>query len=120
MRGDGTVVRGVISLDMVRRLVEAFSPNARHVYLDDRNNIGCGSFELGHVNIKVIELVVFRLLQDNATPVPNGVDAPQVRGGIQGGIRGSGDGEFGDGGGKPTPFEPGRSQRRIRSAAAVE
>lgn len=66
------------------------------------------------------QLVFLGLVEDNGAPLADGVDAPEVGGGIQGGIWGFGDGQLGDGDGQAAPLDAGRLERGIGGAAAVQ
>lgn len=59
------------------------------MHLDDRHNKAGDVGELAHVDGKVLELVLLRLLQHQARAVADGIDAPQVAGWVEGWVRGA-------------------------------
>jgi hypothetical protein len=58
-------------------------------YFDDRHNIVGRVLELAHVDIEVTQLVLLRLLQHQVAPLAHSIDALQVAGGVEVGVRSS-------------------------------
>ena len=65
-------------------------------HLDDGHHVGSGILELGHVDGEVLELVLPRLLEDQAGPFADGIDAAQVAGGVEGWVGCLGEGHVGE------------------------
>ena len=45
-------------------------------YLDDGDDIGGGSFEFAHVDVEMVQLVLFRLFQNDIGAFAHCMDAP--------------------------------------------
>lgn len=77
MRGDVLVVWRVISLSGENMLAQAHIIVAvTWIYLYNRDDIGGGSFEFAHVDIKMVQLVLFGLVQDDVGAFAHCMDAP--------------------------------------------
>jgi hypothetical protein len=69
------------------------------MHLDNGHDKAGDVAELGHVDGKVLQLVLLGLLQHQARAVAHGVDAAQVGGGVEGWVRGARQRHVGEAGG---------------------
>ena len=65
-------------------------------HLDDGYHVGGSILELGHVDGKMLELVLPRLLENQAGPFADGIDAAQIARGVEGWIWSLGEGHVGE------------------------
>jgi len=64
----------VLSADQI------ISAAAGTAYFDDGHYIVSRVFELGHVDIEVIECIAFSFIENQASPLSNGVDTSKISG----------------------------------------
>lgn len=67
-------------------------------YLDNRDNILSRRFEFAHIDIKMVQLVTFGLVENDIGALAHGMYAAKIGGGVQYWVRWFCDRHFGNGG----------------------
>lgn len=84
------VIRRMISLDA--RFDSSTARKERNVnypptYFDDRNHIGRRHLEFAIIDVKVVQLILFRFLEHELRALADGMDAFEIRCRIECGVR---------------------------------